>query len=88
MDSPRFAQIATESSMFAERQTHLDFDYGYVYEKTEEKIKPKIVPPKAARFERDEKSVNSRSDEKSMQNIRNREREREMNITHARGLLS
>ncbi len=86
VDSPRFAQIAAESSMFAERQTHLDFSYGYVYEKSEDKSKPKIVPPKAALFERDDKHINSRSDEKTMQNIHNREREREMNITHARGL--
>lgn len=86
VDSPRFAQIAAESSMFAERTTHLDFSYDYVYEKAEDKNRSKIVPPEAARFERDAKSVNSLSDDKTMKNIRNREREREMNITHARGL--
>jgi len=88
VDSPRFAQIAAESSLFAERTTHLGFSYDYIYEQTENKGKTmtKVFPPKAARFERDEKSVSSRSDERTMQNIRNREREREMNITHVRGL--
>ena len=77
-DSPRLAQVLSESFFYSERLTHYDFSHNGIYRESELQAKLRVTAPNAAKFERDVGGINSLADEKVAKKLR--ERDREMQI--------
>ena len=78
-DSPRLAQVLSESFFYSERLTHYDFSYDRIYRESELKSKLRISAPNAAKFEKDFGGINSLADEKVAKKLRERDREMQIN---------
>ncbi len=77
-DSPRLAQVLSESFFYSERLTHYDFSHNGIYRESELQAKLRVTAPNAAKFERNVGGINSLADEKVAKKLR--ERDREMQI--------
>ncbi len=79
IDSPRLAQVLSESFFYSERLTHYDFSYDRIYRESELKSKLRVTAPNAARFEKDIGGISSLADEKIAKRLRERDREMQIN---------